>query len=189
MKIMRYLQWSIWLLCLPGVACFTNPAWSDGDSPLAVAIGADADEESISDDALYAILGSARSSGLLPEVSDTTPPVPGNGGVFSTATNIGATGMDLHWTGATDDQTTQADLRYQLYFSTSDNIGTIADAGLNGTPVGGFTADITTLSTIGLLDSATGYFFNVIVVDAANNPAVYETFMEYTNEGQGGPRQ
>ncbi len=186
--------WSYMLLCLVTnaallalPACFTNPAWSDSSSPLAAALGGSEEDEdgSVSDADLYAVLGAARDSGLVPASLDSNPPVPGNGGVFDSAIDITGAGMTLRWSAATDDVTPQAELRYRLYFSTADNISTIADAQLNGSPVGDFAAGITSQSTEGLLESVTQYYFNVIVLDAANNPAAYQTFAESTSEGCG----
>ncbi|MEQ9365318.1 MAG: hypothetical protein RIF32_13820 [Leptospirales bacterium] len=170
------------LICFGHSGCFTNPAWSDSDSPLAGATGNSDEErsESISDESLYALLGAARSGALL---ADSSPPVPGNNGFFDPATNVAEYGMTLHWTAATDNLTPQAELRYRLYYSTADNIRTIADAHLNGTPVGGFVANTTSISTADLLAYATEYYFNVIVLDAAGNPAVYQSYSDTTGEG------
>jgi len=113
--------------------------------------------------------------------ADTTDPVPGGGGTISTS-SVGATSLDLIWTKATDNLSTQTTLEYLVYYSTSNNIGTAANAEANGTPVGSYTADIATKPATGLTSSTT-YYFNVLVRDEAGNKAAYTTVSQATADG------
>ena len=109
---------------------------------------------------------------------DTTDPVPGGSGTI-TASNVATTSLDLTWTKAVDDTSTQAALAYRVYYSTSDNIDTVANAEANGTPFGSASADISSVSVTGL-DASTTYYFNVVVSDGAGNKAVYITVSQAT---------
>ncbi len=99
------------------------------------------------------------------------PPIVTNDAI--TASNITATGVQLDWAKASDDLTTQGDLQYRVYQSSSNNIDTVSTIESNGTVLGsGYTKDITSINVIGLTANTT-YYFNVIVKDADGNKSAY----------------
>lgn len=116
----------------------------------------------------------------------TTPtpakPVVGNNGLILVSL-ITSTTITVNWTKATDDVSAQANLQYLVYFSTSNNIDTLANIEANGTPVGTYRTTNeyygsaspnsgTPINTnvTGLSDtSATRYYFNMIAKDEAGN--------------------
>ena len=108
---------------------------------------------------------------------DTTPPVPGNTGLITSHSN--SSSITLNWTKGIDNVSKQAALRYEIRISSSNNLGTVAKAELNGTIVKPYTSDIGTF-TISGLTSGTDYFVNVILKDEANNKAIYSTRSEST---------
>ncbi|HRW56856.1 MAG TPA: hypothetical protein P5185_03690, partial [Oscillospiraceae bacterium] len=91
-----------------------------------------------------------------------------------TSSNITRTGATLSWNKATDDCSTQADLEYLVYRSTSNNLGTVTDIEANGTALGSYAADIATKDAT-VLTAGTTYYFNVIVKDMAGNKTCYTT--------------
>ena len=97
-----------------------------------------------------------------------------NGGVITSASNPDTT-LTLNWTRASDNYTAEADLKYFVYRSDSDNISTVQNAVDNGTllNVGG-SADINTYNVSGL-NPGTTYYFNVIVEDDAGYKAAYSS--------------
>ena len=109
---------------------------------------------------------------------DVTNPVPGNSGSITIA-NVAGTSLDLNWSVGSDNVTTGTALEYLAYYSTSDNIDTVANAESNGTAVGSYAANIATKNVSGLSD-ATTYWFNVVVRDAAGNKAAYTTVHQMT---------
>ncbi len=109
---------------------------------------------------------------------DTVDPIPGNSGTITTA-SVAAASLTLNWTAGTDNITDQANLKYLVYKSTSNNIDTIANCEANDTAVGTYTANITTTDLNGLLPSTT-YYFNLIVKDEAGNKSVYTTVTQAT---------
>ncbi len=112
-------------------------------------------------------------------IPDIIPPIPGAGGVITTS-SVSATSLTLNWTKATDAITPQTSLVYVVYRSTANNIGTVALAEANGTPLNGAgTTDIATYNVTGLTVGTT-YFFNVLVKDAAGNKAAYSTVSQAT---------
>ncbi len=68
--------------------------------------------------------------------------------------------------------TAAANLQYKVVYSLSNNIDTLTKAETNGTAFGGWSTSITSATVTGLTAS-TGYYFNVIVKDAAGNKATY----------------
>lgn len=100
-------------------------------------------------------------------------PVPGNGGAL-TASVVKADRASLSWTKATDAETKQADLKYILYISTQDNLGSVDQAEANGTVSGGYEYDIAS-RLIPDLSPETSYFVTVIVKDSEGKQAVYDT--------------
>ncbi len=65
---------------------------------------------------------------------DTNSPVAGGGGIL-TFDNVTDTSLSIYWTVATDNASAQADLEYLVYYSTSNNIGTVAHARRRRHPV------------------------------------------------------
>lgn len=107
---------------------------------------------------------------------DSTPPVPGNSGLIN-VDNIQLNSVRLNWQKGTDLVDPQDSLEYKIVFSTSNNIGNVADAEANGqvfqvTPGIDWTFNLSTASITGLIMN-TGYYFNVIVRDRLGNKAVY----------------
>ena len=88
--------------------------------------------------------------------------------------------MTLNWTKGTDTVSSASNLQYLVYYSTSNNLSTVANIEANGTAVGTYTTDIST-KNITALSGSTTYFFNVIVRDEAGNKAVYTTVTATTN--------
>jgi hypothetical protein len=108
----------------------------------------------------------------------TPGPVPGNGGVII-ASNIQAYSIDLSWTKATDDETPQEELEYRVFYSTKNDIDTVANAEAKGTEItDGWTKDIDSITASGLCQNTT-YFFNVIVMDSSGFVVAY-TMMSAT---------
>ncbi len=107
---------------------------------------------------------------------ENTAPAPGNSGTI-TASGIEETSLTLNWTAASDDTSAAADLQYLAYFSTSDDIDTVANAEAYGTAVGSYEANISTKTIIGLT-AGTTYYFTVIVKDEAGNKAAYGSIYE-----------
>ena len=106
------------------------------------------------------------------EGTDSTMPTVGNSGVITT-NSVMSESLTLNWTKAADNKTSEANLKYYVYQSGSDNIGTPEDCVANGTllNVGG-TADVNTYNVTSLTPSST-YYFNVMVEDEAGNKAAY----------------
>ncbi len=88
--------------------------------------------------------------------------------------------MTVNWTAGSDDTSAQADLEYLVYYSTSDNIDTAANAVSNGTAAGSFSANISSKAVSGLTGSTT-YYFNVLVKDEAGNTTAYTSSSETTS--------
>ena len=106
---------------------------------------------------------------LTATMTDITPPVPG-AGVNGTATYNSA---NLTWTAATDNVTPSENLRYYVYQSLSNNITTVADCETNGTLLNGGGSINITAYDVTALTLQTTYYFNVVVIDMANNKAAY----------------
>lgn len=110
------------------------------------------------------------------------PPIPGNSGEI-TSSFTGTSIVNLSWTYANDDITSQPSLQYLVYYSASDDISTVSQCESNGSPVGSFTANINSKSVNGLTFGTTWYF-NVVVKDGAENKASYlmADFTTLTND-------
>jgi hypothetical protein len=80
----------------------------------------------------------------------------------------------VSWSKASDNETDQSALEYQVVYSSSDNIGSVSDADANGTVGKDWTADMTNATVEGL-DGETTYYLNVIVRDEAGNKTAYTT--------------
>ena len=111
--------------------------------------------------------------------ADSTAPVPGNSGSF-TVNSVNSGGFTVNWTTATDDVTAATSLQYRVYYSTSNNIGTAANAQSNGTAANGWTTNIATYAVTGLSPSTT-YYVNVVVKDAAGNVGGYTSQSQVTS--------
>ena len=114
--------------------------------------------------------GTGTDSGT--NVADTTAPTPGNAG--SIASSINTDSATLSWTKATDNMSSQTTLQYEVRLSTSNDIGTVADAEAFGAVAVPYATDINSAAVPGW-NPGTTYFFNVIVKDAAGNKAAYTT--------------
>jgi phosphodiesterase/alkaline phosphatase D-like protein len=99
---------------------------------------------------------------------DTTAPVPGR---LNAASGITAAGFTANWTAAEDDINGTADLKYTVYYATTDfadnTITTIEAA----TPADSVTGE-TSKAITGLAPETT-YYYTVIVEDKAGNKAAY----------------
>ena len=102
---------------------------------------------------------------------DYTAPTAGNSGVMTTD-SITANSLTLTWVTGTDDTSFSSALEYRVYYSTSDNIDSVANIEANGTAINSYTSDIATLNVTGLTAGST-YYFNVIVKDEAGNQTAY----------------
>jgi len=101
------------------------------------------------------------------------PPIAGNSGIIG-ITDVTHNSATLNWTKATDTESLQANLEYLIYYSLSDNIGTLANCETNGTPSGSFAKDIATKEVTGL-NASTTYYFNLVVKDESDNKICYQS--------------
>lgn len=101
------------------------------------------------------------------------PPVAGNSGIIG-ITDVTHNSATLSWTKATDTESLQANLEYLVYYSLSDNIGTVVNCETNGTTAGSFVKDIATKVVTGLNYSTT-YYFNLVVKDESDNKICYQS--------------
>lgn len=116
-------------------------------------------------------------SGSTVPTADVTAPVPGSElSLDSTSYNS----ITVVWTAATDDQDDASDLIYTLYYSETDDVSGVADAGDNGTEV-----DISSGSpvTIDSLSYGSTYYVNIIVEDSSDNAAEYGSRSMVTLDG------
>ncbi len=102
---------------------------------------------------------------------DTAAPAAGDGGTI-TIGDLSLSTVKLLWTGASDNLTAAGALQYLVVYSTSDDIGTVAEAETNGTAFGSWSADVTENTVTGLT-AGTVYYFNVLVGDEAGNKGIY----------------
>ncbi|MCK4907647.1 MAG: fibronectin type III domain-containing protein [Spirochaetes bacterium] len=109
---------------------------------------------------------------------DPNTPLPGNDGTMSIS-NISTNFITISWIEAQDENFTQADLNYRIYYSTANNIDTLENIKLKGTPVANFSNNVTSLSATGLTEG-TIYYFNVIVSNNNGYTAPYNTISERT---------
>lgn len=105
--------------------------------------------------------------------ADTSGPTPGNSGVISFS---GTTKQEtiVSWARASDQATHFEDLEYALYYSTSNNIGTVSNAEVNGTLIMDYEFDTISFPMTDLTPGTT-YYFNVIVKDEVGNKSSYAT--------------
>ncbi|MDR1758783.1 MAG: Ig-like domain-containing protein, partial [Bacteroidales bacterium] len=112
-------------------------------------------------------------------VPDNAPTIPTGTGALTAGTAT-PTFIPLTWGAAADDVTPQASLQYFVYYSTSNNIATIADCATNGTLANpGWITGITSCTVTGLVPN-TAYYFNVVVKDDADNAAAYTSVSKTT---------
>ncbi|MBB6635238.1 InlB B-repeat-containing protein [Cohnella thailandensis] len=95
------------------------------------------------------------------------------------ASDITTTGMTLNWDKASDNMTESDRLQYAVYQSEDGSIYSPQLAEKRGTLLMDYTADVDTFAVSGLTPD-TGYFFNVIVKDAAGNKSPYTMIWEST---------
>jgi hypothetical protein len=79
--------------------------------------------------------------------------------------------VQVGWTAASDDSTSPANMRYRLYRSASNNLGSVAAILANGVPVNDWSAS-TSVTATGL-SASTLYYFNMLARDAAGNQSAY----------------
>jgi hypothetical protein len=103
---------------------------------------------------------------------DTTAPVVGASGAITTA-SLTDTTLTLNWTKATD-AAGQANLKYFVYRSEANDMGTVSNTKARTLLNASGTLDINTLAVTGLT-AGTAYYFNVLVVDEAGNESIYVT--------------
>ena len=104
---------------------------------------------------------------------DMTPPLPANGGSIVTS-NITSASVTLSWKAASDNLSNPQDLCYQVYYSKTNSIQTVADCENNGTPFEPYALNSVSQDIRGL-DQLSTYYFNVIVKDTGGNMAIYRT--------------
>lgn len=102
---------------------------------------------------------------------DVTAPIPGNNGII-TVSNVTSNGFSIDWTAASDNLTTTANLKYLLYYSTTNNINSVSDIENNGTAAGSLEKNITTKALTNLTIGET-YYLNILVVDDAGIKNIY----------------
>ncbi|HQH31090.1 MAG TPA: hypothetical protein PK900_09380, partial [Spirochaetota bacterium] len=115
--------------------------------------------------------------------NDATPPTFSSGNI--TITGVDSTSVKLEWALATDGggsgSTEDDNLQYRIYYSTSDNISTVADCEANGTPFGYYNykdyyysapANRTVTGLTGI-STGTTYWFNIVVRDNSGNKSHY----------------
>lgn len=102
------------------------------------------------------------------------------------ASSVKNSSLTLTWTKATDDQTAQSALQYQVFYASgSTDITTVSNALANGTAVFGsngsltWQTDINTAAISGL-STATAYHFTVLVRDTAGNMTAYTQLAQST---------
>ena len=99
-----------------------------------------------------------------------------------TSSTVTASSLTLGWNKSSDTVTSATSLRYFVYHSASNNIGTVADISTNGTLLNsGGALDISSYTAAGL-SSNTTYYFNVLVKDAAGNAAGYTSISATTQQ-------
>lgn len=111
---------------------------------------------------------------------DTTPPSVGGGGTLSYS-NITSSGYTLNWTKGTDNVSDPANLRYLVYQSDSNNIGTVQDAEANGTLLNPNQQDQLDIAQYVIsLPASTTKWHQVILIDEDGNKAAYTQNSETT---------
>jgi hypothetical protein len=101
---------------------------------------------------------------------DNIPPYP-ESSIIKTS-GLKGNQVTLSWTKATDNLTEQANLKYTVYISETNNIGTVRDCENNGKVIMKSTANRDTYTAKGLKELNL-YYFNVVVQDEAGNKTCY----------------
>ncbi len=116
------------------------------------------------------------------QTPDTTAPVvdPILAGILFSSVGTTSVTVRGRLSAVTDDRTIQANLQFQLYSSTSNNIDTVAHTLANGTPVGSVTTNGIELAVADLAPNTT-YYFNVLVQDQAGNQSAYTMTSQATS--------
>ncbi|MBM4252990.1 MAG: fibronectin type III domain-containing protein, partial [Deltaproteobacteria bacterium] len=104
---------------------------------------------------------------------DLTSPTVGGGGLITVA-NVTSSTLNLNWSIGSDNASSQTNLRYLVYYSSLDNIDTLARVQANGTPFGSWTTNINSATVTGLTPNSS-YFFNILVEDQAGNRTAYQS--------------
>jgi hypothetical protein len=133
----------------------TSPAVVSGVTYFAVLVKDQAGNKSLYDPA--------------PSAVDSTPPTP-VGSV--TVAGAGPKFVSLLWQKATDDITSQAQLKYAVYQHATGSVTDVADLEATGSVVVPYAANRTNASITGLLASTSCWFY-VVVKDAFDNKAMY----------------
>ena len=121
-----------------------------------------------------------NATGFKTLTPDTTAPTVSTGTLATRS--VGSSGLTLSWTAASDETTAASALTYQVFYSTSNNMTTVALTKSNGTAANTATVGLTSLALTGLADRTT-YYFNVIVTDAAGNGSLYSGTSATTTDG------
>lgn len=104
--------------------------------------------------------------------NDVTSPVPGALGLITVGT-VTDSSVDLSWTQATDNGTSQGNLKYQVFYATDASVDTLSNIDQYGTNVGDTTYDALSSIVIDGLSEWTTYYLNVVAIDAEGNRAAY----------------
>ncbi|MEI7663486.1 MAG: SUMF1/EgtB/PvdO family nonheme iron enzyme [Bacteroidota bacterium] len=144
---------------------FRGGSWNDGSSAMQV-----------SDRSSAVLTSTTRSEtngirGVRNPPADIVPPVPGSAGTLSVS-GITPISMLIGWSIGTDNNTIPSKLLYGAYYSTNNNISTVATCEANGTLAGTYVANVTGKQLSGL-SSGTTYWVNTIIRDEAGNKAIY----------------
>jgi hypothetical protein len=103
--------------------------------------------------------------------ADTTAPTAGGGGTL-TGTGATSTSLSITWTKGADNVSAQSALQYEMRRSSTNNMGTVANAEANGTICQNYTTDVATASCSNLT-AATTYWLQVLLRDEAGNKNIY----------------
>lgn len=104
---------------------------------------------------------------VTPDIEPATPE-PGEITVVTTTDST----ISLTWTKATDTDSLETDIKYQLYYSTNSNISDLATIDTNGTKVGPNSSDNQAFTIIDLTP-ATSYYVTVLAEDETGEKSLY----------------
>jgi hypothetical protein len=122
-----------------------------------------------------------NTNNLVSETANGSSPVAGDNGKI-TITKTENTSLEINWQQATDDATPAESLRYQVYYSLSENIGDVTLAEANGIIAKPWASNKTSCTITGLTEN-TRYYINILVRDTDDNKASYKTVSGITNGG------
>ena len=128
---------------------------------------------------VYPIASQTTSEAPAGADADTTQPVLAD--PVLVASSVTTTGLTLSWTAGTDNVTSTASLRYQVYYSTSE-LTTLTEwqDSDQATQVGTAAAGLKTLNITGLTADA-AYYFMVVISDLAGNSTLYTSLAQRTS--------